>query len=219
MRIQPLHPWEVTPAEDIRLQEHLRERVVTGENLDEIRVVAGVNVSIREGLARAAIVALSFPDLTVSEVVRAEAVATFPYVPGLLAFREAPVILAACQKLATDPDLFIFDAHGLAHPRRFGLACHVGLILDKPAIGCARSPLCGEHGELPPTAGAWVPLYERDEVIGAAVRTRGQVKPVYVSVGHRMTLETAIRYILATCRGYRQPEPCRFAHQAAGQPE
>jgi len=219
MRIQPLHPWDVTQTEAVRLQERLRDMVVIEENLAEVRTVAGVGVSIREGLARAAIVTLSFPELIVLEIARAEAAATFPYVPGLLAFREAPVILAACQKLTTDPDLFIFDAHGLAHPRRFGLACHVGLILDKPAIGCAKSRLCGEHGELPPMIGAWTPLCDRDEVIGAAVRTVGQVKPIYVSVGHRVTLEEAIRYVRATCRGYRRPEPCRLAHQAAGQPE
>jgi deoxyribonuclease V len=138
----------------------------------------------------------------------------------LLAFREAPAILAACEELRADPDLFLFDGYGLAHPRRMGLACHLGLCLDKPAIGCAKSRLCGEHDEPPPDAGAWAPLRDGVEVIGAAVRTRQGGSPVYVSIGHKVDLETAIRWVLATCRpvgaglrGYRLPEPCRLAHR------
>jgi deoxyribonuclease V len=184
-----------------------------------------VDVSVRparrgvegEEVARAAVVVLRYPDLAPVETALAESPVVFSYIPGLLAFREAPVILAACEKLATEPDLFIFDGQGIAHPRRLGIACHVGLFLDRPTIGCAKSRLCGEHGALPSPAGAWAPLTDGGEVIGAAVRTRAGVRPVYVSAGHRVDLETAIRYVIACCRGYRLPEPCRLAHQAAGQ--
>jgi deoxyribonuclease V len=143
---------------------------------------------------------------------------TFPYISGLLAFREAPAVLTACEALRVEPDLFLFDGHWLAHPRRMGLACHMGLCLDKPAIGCAKSRLCGEHDDLSPDAGAWVSLRDGPETIGAVLRPRGGARPVYVSVGHNVDLETAVRCVLATCRGYRLPEPCRLAHRAASHP-
>jgi deoxyribonuclease V len=236
MNIRRLHPWDVSPAEAVRLQEQLRGQVIVEDRLGEagnytlarmaepgraarVRTVAGVDVGVKDEIAQAAVVVLRYPDLTVLEIARTEAPVTFPYIPGLLAFREAPVILAACQKLQTEPDLFIFDGQGIAHPRRLGIASHVGLFLDRPAIGCAKSRLCGEHAEPPPQAGAWVLLADRGETIGAAVRTRERANPIYVSIGHRVDLPTAIHYVLATCRGYRLPEPCRLAHQAAGQPD
>jgi deoxyribonuclease V len=227
MHITHLHPWDVSPAEAVRLQEQWRGQVVVENRLGEVRTVAGVDVGVRGGpagepgrgdaIAQAAVVVLRYPDLAVLELARAEAPVAFPYIPGLLAFREAPVILAACEKLQADPDLFIFDGQGLAHPRRLGIASHVGLFLDRPAIGCAKSRLCGTHAGVPPQVGAWVPLRDGDETLGAVVRTRARARPVYVSVGHRVDLPTAIRYVLATGRGYRLPEPCRLAHQAAGQ--
>jgi deoxyribonuclease V len=215
--IRQLHRWDVSPAEAIQLQNSLRRQVVTKNLLGAIRTVAGVDVSVRGEIAGAAVVVLRYPDLAPIETALAELPVAFPYIPGLLSFREAPVILAACEKLTTEPDLFIFDGQGTAHPRRLGIACHVGLFLDRPSIGCAKSRLCGKHEELPSHAGAWVPLMDGGEVIGAVVRTRERVSPVYVSPGHRVDLETAIRYVLACCRGYRLPEPCRLAHQAAGQ--
>lgn len=215
MKIKHLHSWDVAPAAAIQLQEQLREQALIEDQLGEVRAAAGVDVDIRERVARAAVVVLRYPDLAVLETAAAEAPLTFPYIPGLLAFREAPAILSACEKLRIEPDLFIFDRHGTAHPRRFGLACHVGIILDKPSIGCAKSPLCGQHGGLLQQVGAWAPLLDEGEVIGAAVRTRERVKPVYVSPGHRIGLETAIRYVLTTCSSYRLPEPCRLAHLAA----
>jgi len=224
MHIHDLHPWDVSPAEAIRLQEQLRSRVIVENHLGDLRTVAGVDVAVQGDVARAAVVVLRYPELDLLEVARAERLGTFPYVPGLLAFREAPAILAACEELRTDPDLFLFDGHGLAHPRRMGLACHMGLCLDKPAIGCAKSRFCGEHDELPPDAGAWVPLRDGPETVGAVVRTRQGARPVYVSIGHKVDLETAIRWVLATCRpatvgfrGYRMSEPCRLAHRAATQ--
>jgi deoxyribonuclease V len=225
MYIHNLHSWDVTPAEAICLQEQLRSAVIVDNRLGDVRTVAGVDVAVWGDVARAAVVVLRYPELELLEVARAERPVTFPYIPGLLAFREAPAILAACAELRTGPDLFLFDGHGLAHPRRMGLACHVGLCLDRPAVGCAKSRLCGEHEELPPAAGAWVPLRDGPETIGAVVRTRQGGRPVYVSIGHKVDLETAIRYVLTACRpagaglrGYRLPEPCRLVHQAASDP-
>jgi len=215
VEIHWLHRWDVSPAEALRLQEALRRRVVVEKCPGEISSVAGVDMSAQGEVARAAVVVLRFPDLALIEVAKAEAPPSFPYIPGLLAFREGPVILAACEQLQVEPDLFIFDGHGSAHPRRMGIATHVGLFLDKPTVGCAKSPLCGAHEELPPAAGAWVPLVDGGETIGAVVRTRTGAKPVYVSPGHRIDLITAVRYVLACCRGYRLPEPCRLAHAAA----
>lgn len=215
MDVRALHGWDVSAAEAIRLQEQLRGRLIRENCLGQVATVAGVDVCVRGELARAAVVVLRYPDLAVVEVATAVAPATFPYIPGLLAFREAPAILAACARLRCAPDLFIFDGQGRAHPRRMGIACHVGLCLDRPTIGCAKSRLCGEHASLPEAAGAWVPLVDAGETIGAAVRTRSGVKPVYVSAGHRIDLATAVHYVLACCRGYRLPEPCRRAHAAA----
>ena len=148
------------------------------------------------------------------ETALAELPVTFPYVPGLLAFREAPAVLQAWRSLSIVPDLVIFDAHGLAHPRRFGLACHLGLVLDRPSIGCAKSRLCGEAATPAPEAGAWAGLTDGGEVIGAVLRTRPGVRPVYVSTGHRVSLPTAVALVLACCRGHRLPEPTRLAHLA-----
>jgi deoxyribonuclease V len=149
------------------------------------------------------------------DVSTAEREVEFPYVPGLLAFREAPAVLQAWSRLRSDPDLIIFDGHGMAHPRRMGIACHLGLVLDRPSIGCAKSRLCGQHEEPGAAAGDWAPLTDGDEWIGAAVRTRTGKQPVFVSVGHRVSLATAISLTLTCCRGYRLPEPTRQAHLAA----
>jgi deoxyribonuclease V len=224
MQIHHLHPWDVTPTEAIHLQEALSGKVVCENRLDDVRTVAGADVGVKGDIASAAVVVLRYPVLDVLEIAGAQRPATFPYIPGLLAFREAPAVLDACEALQSDPDLFLFDGHGLAHPRRMGLACHIGLCLDKPAIGCAKSRLCGEHDEPAPGAGSWVSLRDGPETIGAVVRTRQGAKPVYVSIGHKVDLETAIRWVLATCLpaganfpGYRLPEPCRLAHRAAAQ--
>jgi deoxyribonuclease V len=218
MHIHDLHPWDVTPAEALRLQEALCGQVIRENRLGNVRTVAGLDVAVESGVTRAAVVVLTYPGLEVLEIARAERPVTFPYIPGLLAFREAPAVLAACAALRVEPDLFLFDGHGLAHPRRMGLACHMGLCLDRPAIGCAKSRLCGEHDALPPDAGAWTPLRDGSETIGAAVRTREGGRPVYVSVGHKVDLETAIRWVLAASgRVHRLPEPCHQAHRAATQ--
>jgi deoxyribonuclease V len=167
-------------------------------------------------MGTAAVVVLSYPDFELVEVQVVTGSLDFPYVPGLLTFREAPLILAACEKLIVTPDLIIVDGQGIAHPRRIGLASHLGLCLDVPTIGCAKSRLLGGYDEPDEAAGSFTDLLDNGEIIGAALRTRSGVKPVFVSIGHRINLSSAIDWVLACCRGYRVPEPTRLAHQAAG---
>jgi deoxyribonuclease V len=198
------------------IQRELRGRVSTEVGFDEAHTVAGVDVGFRGEVARAAVVVLSYPGLDPLAQGVAEVPVRFPYIPGLLAFREAPAVLAALETLTIEPDLFIFDAQGLAHPRRMGLATHVGVLMDRPSIGCAKSRLCGDHAEPPAQAGSYTALYDGGEVIGAVVRTRMGVSPLYVSIGHKVDLETAIEVVLTCCRGYRLPETTRYAHRVAG---
>ncbi len=198
----------LTPREAAELQTRLRHRVIrSGAVLP--RNVAGVDVCERDGTARAAIVVTRY--LEPVEQVTAEEPVRFPYVPGLLSFREIPPILKAWRKLRIRPDVLLVDGQGYAHPRRFGLACHLGVLLDLPAVGCAKSRLIGEHAEPPPERGAWTPLVDEDEVIGAALRTRRATNVLYVSIGHRVTLGSAIRLVLACAPRFRLPEPQRMA--------
>lgn len=218
MCIEPVisHSWDVSPDEAKRIQRELRGQVVV-EPLDEqLQLVAGVDVSVKDGQARAAVVLLSFPDLEPVQAEIAERSATFPYMPGLLAFREGPVVLEAFRALEKRPDVIIFDAHGRAHPRRMGLATHLGVLLDLPALGCAKSRLCGEHSEPDEEKGSWTPLCDGEEVIGAVLRTRDNVKPVFVSVGYRVDLESAVSLVLDCAPRYRLPETTRWAHGVAG---
>lgn len=168
-----------------------------------------------EGLIRAAVVVMSLPGLTVVEVKSAQGKPGFPYVPGLLSFRETPLVLEALERLTITPDFLLADGQGLAHPRRFGLACHLGLLTGLPTIGCAKSLLKGRHGPLGEEKGAWALLEDRGEVVGAALRTRQGVTPVYVSIGHKVDLPSALRWVLACCDRFRLPEPTRLAHHAA----
>ena len=204
------HPWDLSVDEAKVLQTQLAEKVVSKTTFDPaaVRLVAGVDVSFPSGMARAAVVVLRFPELEPVDCALGEAPATFPYVPGLLTFREGPSVLAALEKLGSWPDLLIFDGHGLAHPRRIGLAAHMGVILGQPSIGCAKSRLTGTHDEPGEAVGDWVPLSDREETIGAVVRSRRKVKPVYVSIGHRVDLPTAIHLVLQCTRGYRS-EPAK----------
>lgn len=210
------HPWKVSTAEAKEIQLSLRDRVCLEPDFGEVRTVAGVDVGMEGDVATAAVVVLTYPSMTPVEQSLADVPALMPYVPGLLSFREAPAILAACEALRIEPDLFVFDGQGIAHPRRFGIASHVGVILNKPSIGCAKSRLWGTHHELAPEEGSYVHLYDGDEIVGAVLRTRDNVSPVYVSVGHRIDLETAIQFVLGCCKGYRLPETTRCAHKVAG---
>jgi deoxyribonuclease V len=215
--IHELHAWDVPPQDAIRLQVRLARQVIADQPLplDAIRLVAGVDVSVKDDVSRSAVVVLRYPELDVIETVTADRPTIFPYVPGLLSFREGAVILDALRRLESAPDVFVFDGQGLIHPRRIGIACHIGLFLDAPAVGCAKSLLTGRHAEVPAEKGSWTPVVDRGETLGVALRTRTNVKPVYVSVGHRATLETARELVLRCATRYRLPEPTRAAHDAA----
>jgi len=212
-----MHSWDLTPAEAQALQAHLAPQVRRRDETQHVEWVAGVDVHYPEkGLARAAAVLFHYPDLTQESVQVIEEDVTFPYVPGLLSFREAPAALKALAALPRRPGLVMVDGQGIAHPRRLGLASHLGLLLDMPTIGCAKSRLIGEADEPGAQAGAWSPLVDKGETIGAVLRTRTDVKPLYISIGHRVDLDAAIRWVLGCCKGYRLPEPARWAHLAAG---
>ncbi len=212
------HGWRLTTAEARDLQLKLAGEVVRFGELEYARLILGVDMSADRihKSARAAAAVLTYPDLELAEVKVAEGSLDFPYVPGLLTFREAPLVLAACRQLSLTPDLVLVDGQGIAHPRRFGIAAHLGLLLDVPTIGCAKSLLIGTHDELGRERGSTACLIDNGETIGAALRTRDGVKPVYVSIGHRTSLDNAVRWTLACCRQYRLPEPARMAHLAAG---
>ncbi|MBI2873069.1 MAG: deoxyribonuclease V [Chloroflexi bacterium] len=218
VRYRSLHPWDVSPSQARETQSHLASQVsLTSDLQGPPRLVAGLDLSPpgRDGVALGAVVVVQLPGLELVEVRTARREVRFPYIPGLLSFREAPALLAALERVTLEPDLLIVDGHGLAHPRRFGLACHIGLLTEKPTVGCAKSILVGSHEELGPEAGAWVELVDKGSIVGAAVRTRASVSPVYVSSGHRVTLEEAVHLVVACCRGHRVPEPTRLAHEAA----
>ena len=211
------HAWDLTPKEAIALQQRLRRRVVTQDRFGTIRHVAGVDVGFDNdgAVTRAAVVVLAFPALTPVDQAIARLPTRFPYVPGLLSFREIPAILAALGKLRTKPDLLLVDGQGMAHPRRFGIACHLGLYAGIPAIGVAKTRLTGEHGKVPAARGGWAPLTDAGETIGAVLRTRAGVKPIYVSCGHRVSLASAIALTMACVTRYRLPETTRCAHGLA----
>lgn len=214
------HPWDVSTAEARAIQERLREAVVREDQLEPPRYVAGTDVAFPErGVSLGAVAVLSFPALELVEHVTLRRPTRFPYVPGLLSFREIPVLLAALARLRTTPDLLLCDGQGLAHPRRFGLASHLGVVTGLPAIGVAKSRLVGAHDEPGWERGCRTPLVHDGEIIGTVLRTRTGVRPVYVSIGHRVSLETAARYALACCTRYRLPETTRWADRlAAGGP-
>jgi deoxyribonuclease V len=218
MKARQLHGWTVTTKEARQIQSDLAARVSRQKEINDVRCVAGVDISVRRGdaPARAAVVVLSYPETEMIEVKVIEERVSFPYIPGLLSFREAPLIIAACEELTVEPDLVLVDGQGIAHPRRIGLASHLGVLWDRPTIGCAKSRLCGDHGPVPAEAGSYAEITDRGEVIGAALRTRRDVKPMYISIGHKVDLPAAIEWVLRCCRERRQPEPTRLAHLAAG---
>ena len=218
MNIQMRHDWNLTPAQAIELQKQLRSEVVAQDDFAEpIKTVAGIDLGYDEktNISRCAVVVLSFPDLVLLESVEAFMPIQFPYVPGLLSFRETPVAIAALEKLKTAPDLILCDGQGMAHPRRFGIACHIGLLADLPTIGVAKSILVGKYENLEEERGSIAPLVHKGEQVGVALRTREKVQPLYVSIGHRMSLETAIDYVLRCTPKYRLPETTRLADKLA----
>ncbi len=217
MKIEPLQDWPASAAAAIALQQQLKSQVITADRLGPIRYVAGVDAGFEDAgaIIRAAVAVLSFPELQLVEHAIARRPTTFPYVPGLLSFREVPTVLDALAQLNTTPDLLLCDGQGVAHPRRLGIASHLGLLVDLPTIGVAKSRLVGTHDEVPEQKGGWVPLRHKGETIGAVLRTRVGTKPLYISSGHRVSLETAIDYVLRCTPKYRLPETTRWADKLA----
>lgn len=213
------HDWKLSATEAIALQKELAQQVdaKTPIPLATMRYVAGVDVSVKNEVSRAAIVVLTFPDLEVVEAVTATMPTPFPYISGLLSFREGAVILEAHDKLTIQPDAYIFDGQGIAHPRRLGIAAHIGLWLDRPTLGCGKTWLIGAYTEPDIERGSYSPMVDKGDVIGMVVRTRTRVKPVFISVGHKATLDTAVELALRCTTKYRLPEPIRHAHNTAGQ--
>jgi len=217
MKLAVSHPWDLSVAEAKALQLQLAEKVIPATTFDPaaVQTVAGVDVSFGADMAQAAVVVLRLPDLEPVDYALGKAPLTFPYVPGLLTFREGPSVLKALEKLTIYPDLFIFDGHGMAHPRRIGLAAHMGVVLDHTSIGCAKSRLTGTHDDPGNVRGDWVPLWDQEATIGAVVRTQPGVSPLYVSIGHRVDLSTAVDFVLRCTRDHRLPETTRYAHRVA----
>ena len=218
MKIYQDYAWPSRLEEAIVIQEKLRDQVITEDQLQEpIQYVAGVDVGFEADgtITRAAVAVLSFPDLQVLETSLAHRPTNFPYIPGFLSFREIPAVLDALEKIKTTPDIILCDGQGIAHPRRLGIATHLGLLIDMPTIGVAKSLLVGKHEELPETKGSKQPLIYKGEIIGAALRTRTGVKPLYISSGHRVSLPTAIDYVLRCTPKYRLPETTRIADKLA----
>lgn len=217
MKIDQLHDWNLDPKAAVALQRQLAPKLISDRPLalDRVLCVAGLDVSVRRNRSRAAAVVMSYPQLEVLEIARAERETSFPYIPGLLAFREGPVILDALRRLRCVPDVFLFDGMGQIHPRKMGIAAHVGLWLRRPTIGCGKTHYIGEYREPALAKGSSSPLTHRGEHIGAVLRTRAKVKPVYISVGHLADLESALKLAMSVTRRFRLPEPLRAAHNAA----
>ena len=213
------HPWDLEVDEAIRLQQELRSLVTYEPLPQQISTIGGVDVGFRNEKARAAVVVLKYPSMQLLDLALAEVEIPFPYVPGLLSFREMPAILAALEMLGTLPDVLMVDGQGIAHPRRFGIASHLGVLLEKPTIGCAKSVLTGKFSNLGEKPGSRADLLAGDEVIGIALRSRLKSKPLIISVGHRVTLVEAVRLVEECLRGYRLPEPTRRAHMLASGPQ
>jgi deoxyribonuclease V len=205
--------WDVTPREAVRLQQTWRERVETQDRFGPLQYVAGADLAfdLETNWAFAGVIVYRLPELEEVERRMARRKLRFPYVPGLLSFRESPVLLAAFARLRVEPDVILVDGHGMAHPRRFGIACHLGLLLDRPTIGCAKSILVGEAVEPGVQAGSTSPLVDKGEKVGITLRTRDQVRPIYVTIGHRVSLASAVRIVVQCVDGFRIPKPTREA--------
>ena len=218
MQIKQRHDWNLTTSEAKIIQEELQKEVITEDRFTEpVKYVAGVDMGFEANgtISRAAVAVLSFPDLQLQEQSIAKRPTTFPYIPGFLSFREIPAVLDALQQINTIPDIILCDGQGIAHPRKMGIASHLGVILDMPTIGVAKSWLIGKYEEVPQIKGSWQPLIHKSETIGAVLRTRANVKPLYISSGHRISLPTAIDYVLRCTPKYRLPETTRIADKLA----
>lgn len=213
MRTVIRNRWKITPREAVQLQARLRERVVLEDAFQPIRYVAGADIAFDPATeeAFAGVIVYRFPSLEEVERRMARRRLQFPYVPGLLSFRETPVLMAAFARLKTEPDLLLIDGHGRAHPRLFGIACHIGVLFDKPSIGCAKSLLVGEAGEPGLKSGSTATLNYQGEIVGTVLRTRDNTRPIFVTQGHRISLATAVKVVINCVDGYRIPRPTREA--------
>jgi deoxyribonuclease V len=214
---ETMHPWDVSPEEAVEIQKALQSHVSLTDHFGRIKTVAGVDVGFEEDnrITRAAIAVLDFESLELVETAVARRPTTFPYVPGLLSFREIPAVLQAMLELKAIPDLLLCDGQGIAHPRRFGIAAHLGLLTDIPSIGVAKSRLIGTHGDVPPEKGSHVPLMDKGDQIGVVLRSRTKVKPLYISPGHRVSINSAHQLVMKCVMKYRLPETTRHAHRLA----
>jgi deoxyribonuclease V len=211
------HSWHLSAEEAIRVQKEMRERLVLKWDRRQVRTIGGVDVSIKDEAAQAAIVLIRFPELIPFEAVTAEAPLVFPYVPGLLAFREGPAVLTAWELLQNKPDLLMFDGQGIAHPRGVGIASHMGLWLERPTIGVAKSRLYGKHDEVGPRHGDHAHLIDKNgNIIATVLRAKERTNTLYISPGYLMDVQHATEFVLASLAGYRRPEPTRWAHKVAG---
>lgn len=217
MKIPPIQPWPTTAEAAIALQQKLRTQVIATDHFESIQFVAGVDAGFEQAgtITRAAVAVLRLSDLQLVDQAIAYLPTTFPYIPGFLSFREVPAILEALRQITTPPDLILCDGQGLAHPRRFGIACHLGVLLNCPTIGVAKSRLMGTHAPVPDAKGQWAALLDRGEEIGAVLRSRDHTNPLYISIGHRISLPTAIDYVLRCTPKYRLPETTRWADKLA----
>lgn len=209
------HDWSVTPKEAKEIQQELAKHVILQDDFDKLDRIAGVDAGFVDDQTRAAVAVLSYPQLELLEHRVEYVTTTFPYIPGYLSFREVPAIIQALDKLDRQPDMIVCDGQGIAHPRRFGVACHLGLLRDIPCIGVAKTRLIGKHDEVGNKKGDYALLYDKDECIGAVLRSRDNVKPIYVSPGHRISLASAIKIVLNLCPQYRLPETTRLADRLA----
>jgi deoxyribonuclease V len=216
MNVRSLHSWYLTYEEAVAVQNRLAQEVHARPLPEPVKTVAGADASYFSGSRQVhgAVLVFSFPDLTLIDQASAVHTMSFPYIPGLLSFREAPALIKAFKKIKTNPQVILFDGQGTAHPRGLGLASHMGLILDRPTIGCAKTRLVGHHPPVAQAKGSTAPLINGGKTVGKVVRTRTRVKPVFVSTGHAITLAEAVSLVLACCKKYRLPEPIRQAHLA-----
>jgi deoxyribonuclease V len=217
--MKPLHPWKVTPEQAIRIQKNLRHRIILKKSFSRVRTIGGGDVSYqKEGNSLfGAMVVLSFPHMETLDVATACGKISFPYLPGLLTFREGPILIKTFQKLRIRPDVLLFDGQGIAHPRGVGLATHLGIWFNLSSIGCAKTPLLGESVLPRPSKGSFELIQDNGREVGVVLRTKDRVRPVFVSPGHRIDLPTSIRLVLESCQGFRIPEPLRRAHQVSRQ--
>lgn len=208
------HSWDLSPQEAIKLQEELKEKIILKKGFSKIKRIAGADISFskKSNRAYAAVIVFSFPELKILDEEYTIGNLSFPYIPGLLTFREGPLLIETFKKIKIEPDVIIFDGQGIAHPKRLGLATHMGILLDKPTIGCAKSKLIGTYQEPEREKGSYSLLKDDGEIIGAVLRTKEDVSPVFVSPGHKIDLKSSIEIVLECLRGYRLPEPTRQAH-------